>query len=208
MHATHDALRRGDRLTQKGAVEAPKYLPTDESDSIAQRRYLRVRLTGASTPGTEQSATEWLVQLSHLKVGGKNGPSYLGSNPFNKKIRLNVAALCQGRAAVASTRVVVAVTMGDLNLLEDEVVHNSLSQSLINHSFFCAASEGTVDKQGRRHQDLVMVDEDPGVEFTPLLCDVMGFDGVHQAVQINTGGAGVRHPPSGLGRRTPDGRRN
>ena len=64
MHTPHDDLRRGDRLAQAGAVETPKYLPTDDNDSIRRRTYLRVRLTGASTPGTGQSATVWFVQLS------------------------------------------------------------------------------------------------------------------------------------------------
>jgi hypothetical protein len=41
-------------------------------------------------------------QLSHIKVGGKTGPSYLKGNALNKKILLFSAALNQ--AAAASTR--------------------------------------------------------------------------------------------------------
>ena len=51
MHATLDALRRGDRLTIAGNVETPKYLPSDENEHVRKRTFLRVPLTGASTPG-------------------------------------------------------------------------------------------------------------------------------------------------------------
>ena len=51
-----------------------------------------------------------------------------------------------------------AVTLGDSNLLETEVRDNNLSRSLVKHAFCMAAREGVVDKQGRRHQDLVLVD--------------------------------------------------
>ena len=73
MHATPDALRRGDRL-KAGVVETPRYLPTHDSDAISRRSFLRVPLTGASTPGPGGSATVWLVQVNHINVGGKNGP--------------------------------------------------------------------------------------------------------------------------------------
>ena len=121
MHATLDALRRGDRLAKAGEVEKPHYLPTNENDSIRRRSFLRVPLTGASTPGPGGSATVWLVQVIHINVGGKNGPSFLGSNALNKKIRLCTAAqnLGQRAAAAASTRGasrVVAVPLGDFNL--------------------------------------------------------------------------------------------
>ena len=109
MHATLDALRRGDRLAKAGDVEKPLYLPTDDNDLIRRRSFLRVPLTGASTPGPGGSATVWLVQVNHINVGGnakKKGPSYLGSNPLHKKIRLCAAAqnLGQAAAAAASTR--------------------------------------------------------------------------------------------------------
>ena len=183
-HTIHDALRRGDRLACVGAAEFPQFLPCDRKDSMRQRRYLRVPLTDASTPGTV-----WLVQLTHIKSGGKRGPSFLGSNPLNKKIQLSAAAQLQGReaaaklAAGASTPSVVVVTMGDQNLQEREVLDNKLRQSLVQHAFFLTASEGVVDQQGRRHQDLVMVDRVPGVTLEPIPCDVKGFDQVHQAIR-------------------------
>ena len=74
MHATLDALRRGDRLAKAGDVEKPHYLPADDNDKIRRRTFLRVPLTGASTPGPGGSATVWLVQVNHINVGGKNGP--------------------------------------------------------------------------------------------------------------------------------------
>ena len=42
-----------------------------------------------------------------------------------------------------------------------------------------------MDKQGRRHQDLVLVDADrvPHVTLTPIRSEVRGFDKVHQAVR-------------------------
>merc|ERR1712026_550283 len=57
--------------------------------------------------------------------------------------------------------------------------------SLVKHAFCMAANEGVKDKQGRLHQDLVLVDADrvPDVTLTPIRSDVRGFDGVHQAVQ-------------------------
>merc|ERR1712026_258081 len=57
--------------------------------------------------------------------------------------------------------------------------------SLVKHAFCMAANEGVKDKQGRLHQDLVLVDADrvPDVTLTPIRSDVIGFDGVHQAVQ-------------------------
>ena len=75
MHATLDALRRGDRLAKAGDVEKPHYLPTDFHDSIRRRSFLRVPLTGASTPGPGGSAPVWLVRMIHINVGGKKGPS-------------------------------------------------------------------------------------------------------------------------------------
>ena len=106
MHATLDALRRGDRLARAGDVEEPRYLPADDDDFIRQRSFLRVPLTGASTPGPGGSTTVWIVQVIHINVGGNGGPSYLGSKPTNKKIRLCAAAQNLGRkaAAAASTR--------------------------------------------------------------------------------------------------------
>ena len=190
MHATLDALRRGDRLAKAGEVEKPVYLPSHDNDLIRRRSFLRVPLTGASTPGPGGSATVWLVQVIHINVGRKNGPSDLGSNPLNKKIRLCAAAqnLGQAAAAAASTRGasrVVAVPLGDFNLTETEVQDNPLSRSLVKHAFCMAASQGVTDSQGRLHQDLVLVDADrvPDVTLTPIRSDVRGFDGVHQAVQ-------------------------
>ena len=121
------------------------------------------------------------MQLSHIKVGGKTGPSYLGTNAANKNVRLFSAALNQGRkAAASSTRGTpevqfVPVTLGDQNLTKDEVLNNRPFRSLVKHTFFVAASEGVVDKQNRMHQDLIMVDH--GVTFAPSRCDVFGFDG-------------------------------
>ena len=197
MHATLDALRRGDRLMTAGNVETPKYLPSDENEYVRKRTFLRVPLTGASTPGpgeTERtrrgSATVWLVQVIHINVGGKKSPSYLGSNPLNKKIRLCAAAqnLGQAAAAAASTRGasrVVAVSLGDFNLTETEVKENRLARALVDHAFGVAANEGVKDKEGRLHQDLVLVDADrvPDVKVTPIPSSVLGFDGVHQAVR-------------------------
>ena len=81
MHATLDALRRGDRLAKAGDVEQPRYLPTDDNDKIHRRSFLRVPLTGASTPGPGGSATVWLVQVIHIKVGGRGGAQLPGAVP-------------------------------------------------------------------------------------------------------------------------------
>ena len=79
MHATLDALRRGDRLATAGEVEKPRYMP--ENDQLKERSFLRVPLTGASTPGPGGSATVWLVQVIHINVGGKKGPATWGRIP-------------------------------------------------------------------------------------------------------------------------------
>ena len=68
-------------LTKAGDVQMPQYLPMADDDKMRKRTYLRVPLTGASTPGTGQSATVWLVQLSHIKTGKPGGPSHLGGTP-------------------------------------------------------------------------------------------------------------------------------
>merc|ERR1711884_1028224 len=101
-------------------------MPTDENLKIRQRSFLRVPLTGASTPGPGGSATVWLVQVLHINVGSKHSASCLGSNPLNKKIRLCVAAQNLGAeaAAVASTlgaSRVVAVSLSDFNLTESDI---------------------------------------------------------------------------------------
>ena len=77
------------------------------------------------------------------------------------------------------------MSLGDFNLTETEVRDHNLSRSLVKHRFYVAANEGVKDKQGRLHQDLVLVDADrvPDVTLTPIRSDVRGFDGVHQAVQ-------------------------
>ena len=46
------------------------------------------------------------------------------------------------------------MTLGDLNLTEDEVLNHNLFRSLVQNAFHVAASEGLVDKQNRKHQDL------------------------------------------------------
>ena len=81
MHATLDALRRGDRLVKAGDVQKPRYLPEDDNEKVRQRTFLRVPLTGASTPGPGGSATVWLVQVIHINVGGKKGPATWGRIP-------------------------------------------------------------------------------------------------------------------------------
>ena len=111
------------------ATSRSRYLPEDDNEKVRQRTFLRVPLTGASTPGPGGSATVWLVQVIHIKVSGKDGPSYLGSNPFNKKIRLCAAAQNLGQQAAAnaaSTRGdwrVVAVSLGDFNVAQAEVLN-------------------------------------------------------------------------------------
>ena len=192
MHATHDALSRWDRLARAGHIETPKCLPDHESESFAQRTYLRVPLSATQQPMPPRSvlvppcsATVWLVQLSHLKTGGKTGPSFLGLNALNRKVRLFAAAWNQGREAAAALNKrmqlfspafvasVVPVTLGDQHLTEDEVLHDKLSQPLVLHAFFPAARKGIKDKQGRVHQDLIAVDADPGVELTHIWCNLL-----------------------------------
>ena len=160
-------------------------MPDAVDPSMVRRTFLRVPL-GAQ----RDSAMVVLVQLTH---------SHLGKNALNKNIQMFAAARNAGRAAAASMRGaayhVVPVTMGDQNLTQDDVVDNHFSQSLVKHAFLIAASEGVVDTQGRRHQDLIVVDADLGVtrlasgewtsslKLAPTRCDVISFDGSHQAVQ-------------------------
>ena len=181
-HTTHDALRRKDKLLLAGIIERPYFVPDHNAQKIAQRTYLRVPLAQCArvrSDGQLMQLKVWLVQLSHIKVGKKGGPSFLGKNTLHKKIQLFSAALNQGRrkAAAASTRGIpfIPVTLGDQNLTKDEVLNNRPFRSLVKHTFFVAASEGVVDKQNRMHQDLIMVDH--GVTFAPSRCDVFGFDG-------------------------------
>ena len=121
-------------------------------------------------PMPRRSATVWLVQLTHLKTSGlKHGPSYLKGNPLNKKIRLYAAAQNQGHAAAAaSTRATTCVTLGDQNLTAEEVLNNPLCQSLVLHASLIAASDGVWDNNGQLHQDLIVVDADPGVRMAPI----------------------------------------
>ena len=76
----------------------------------------------------QRSGTVWLVQLVHIKTGGKRGPRHLGGNALNQKIRMFAATQNLVReAAAASTRgpyQVVPVTMGDHNLTREEVLGN------------------------------------------------------------------------------------
>jgi hypothetical protein len=188
-------------LIKIGNFETPRYDPDSDIDSIARRCYLRVLFAQSREPpaGSQRLAPvcRWLVQLSHIKTGQKGGPSFLGGNQLNKKIRLLCASMNQGRvAADFSTRDAsvkyVPVTLGDQNLCLDEVKANSRFQSLVKHAFLVAASDGVLDKKGRRHQDLIVVDNDPGVTLEPERCNVTGFDGAHQAVQ-----ARIIHAPTG-----------
>ena len=134
----------------------------------------------------QRSGTVWLVQVAHIKTGGKKGPSFLGGNALNKKIRMFAACMNQGReAAVASTRgpyKVILITMGDCNLTREEALSNFCS-TLITHTIGVVASDGIKDQQGRLHQDLIAVGADPGVKVAPVCRNEVGFDGVHQAVQ-------------------------
>ena len=183
-HTTHDALRRKDQLVLAGTIETPRFLPNHQDESISRRTYLRVPLAKVQSNGQLMQLKGWLVQLSHIKVGGKRGPSHLGTNPLNKKIRLLCAALNQGRdeAAAASTRgnPLIPVTLGDQNLTEKEVLTNRFFLSSYLHPINVAASNVV---EADRHQDLIVVDADPGVTMEPIGCDVVGFDRAHKAVQ-------------------------
>ena len=172
-----------------GHVETPQFLPQHQDEAIRRRTYLRVPLAQPPpehSPMPQRSGTVWLVQLAHIKTGGRKGPSYLGGNALHKKMRMFAATMNQGHeAAAASTRgpyTVVPITMGDQNLTREEALSNWVS-SLLTSSIAVIASEGTVDKQGRLHQDLIAVSADLGVKVAPSRCTEVGFDGVHQAVQ-------------------------
>ena len=100
-HYAVATLRRRDQLAAAGPAEAPNYFPAHLDESIRVRRYLRVPLTPT---GANPTSTTWLVQLSHVKSGAPSGPSHLGNNRHNKKLRLFAGLLKQGReAADAST---------------------------------------------------------------------------------------------------------
>ena len=129
----------------------------------------------------------WLVQLSHIKASS-----------LRKKIRLFAKARILGRKAAAEMRArtadastlgdvvpVVPVTLGDQNLTQDEVSDNALSRSLIDFKFHIAASEGVMDRAGRLHQDLIVVDASPGVALVPSRSAVFSCDGFHQAVRAH-----------------------
>ena len=79
---------RADNLILAGAVDTPMYMPDHQDKSIANRSYLRVPL---SEPVPRRLATMWLVQLSHIKTGNRDGLSFLGSSPFNRKVWLMAA---------------------------------------------------------------------------------------------------------------------
>ncbi len=111
---------------------------------------------------------------------------------MNKKIRLYAAARNQGHAAAAaSTRATTCVTLGDQNLTAEEVLNNPLCRPLVLHASLIAASDGVWDNNGWLHQDLIVVDADPGVRMAPIRSDVIGFDRSHQAVRARI----RREPP-------------
>ena len=174
------------KLVLADNIETPHFLPNHNDVSIARRSYLRVSFAQQPTlrSGRLLPLKVWLVQLSHIKVGGKRGPSHLGTNPLNKKIRLLCAALNQGRdeAAAASTRgnPLIPVTLGDQNLTKTEVLTNGFFLSSYRQPINVAASNVV---EAYRHQDLIVVDADPGVTMEPIGCDVVGFDRAHKAVQ-------------------------
>ena len=176
-------------LSLAGPIETPTFLPNHTDESMRRRTYLRVPL--AHVPLAQQTAratTVWLVQLAHIKTGGKKGPSFLGSNAHNKKIQILTAARRQGReAAAASSRgadyQVVPITMGDMNLNQAEVSGSNIMTTLLPGLVLLAASDGVLNNQGRRHQDLILVEGRPGITLKDISCDVFGFDGTHQAVQ-------------------------
>ena len=60
------------------------------------------------------------------------------------------------------------MTLGDQNLTAEEVLNNPLCQSLVLHASLVAASDGVWDNNGRLHQDLIVVDADPGVRMAPI----------------------------------------
>ena len=84
------------------------------------------------------------------------------------------------------------MTLGDQNLTAYEVQNDELSQSLVTNGFFLAASKGIKDREGRLHQNLIVVDADAGVTLAPIRSDVIGFNRIHQAVQ-----ARICREPSG-----------
>ena len=180
--------------------ETPKYLLQHENKDIALRTYLRVLLSPVLEPMPRCSATVWLMQLGHIKTGSKGGPSYLGTDTLNRKIRMFAAIRNHGSEAAAELNKktqlfapasVVPVTLGDQNLTEDEVLLNPLSRSLVKHRYHLAASPGIWDN-GRCHHDLIAVDADRGVEMVKIHCNIIGFDGTHQAVR-----ARLSHEPTG-----------
>ena len=204
-HATHDAPSRNKNwLDLAGDVETPRYLPDHENKQMRERRYLMVPLsqqTMALPPCPVPSRTVWLMHLSHIKVGS-SGASKLGSNGLNKKCRLLAGLQTNGHeaASVALQKLrrtdtstlghdvrVVPVTLGDQNLTEEEVVKRGVFKTAFPHPIQVTSSV----KQGRRHQDLIIVDADArGVTVKPRISDVKGFDGVHQAVQARL----IRNP--------------
>ena len=62
---------------------------------------------------------------------------------------------------------------------------------MVLHASLIAASDGVWDNNGRLHQDLIVVDADPGVRMAPIRSDVIGFDRSHQAVRARI----FREPP-------------
>ncbi len=146
-------LRRVDLLTLVGEPEPPQYLPSHSDQRIAARRYLRVLLrsdeapAGASTPSAPPIT--WNVQVSHIRVGGRQGPSYLGGNAFHRKLRLLAGSLTQGfaKAAGASTPSAqgptITVTLGDQNLSMAEIRDSTLFKSLVAQPFDLVACAGS-----------------------------------------------------------------
>ena len=86
------------KLVLADNIETPHFLPNHNDVSIARRSYLRVSFAQQPTlrSGRLLPLKVWLVQLSHIKVGGKTGPSYLGTNAANKNVRLFSAAGARG----------------------------------------------------------------------------------------------------------------
>ena len=89
LHDTYEMrATRADELVLAGAVETPKYMSDHQDKYIANRPYFRVLL---AEPMPRRLATTWLVPLSHIKTGNRDGLSFLRSNPLNQKVRLMAA---------------------------------------------------------------------------------------------------------------------
>ena len=192
-HASPRQPRRTDQLQLVGDVTHVKYLPDDDDAIVrAAGTYLRVPLR----PITPCSAAGWLVQLTHSEAGKESiARSYRQGT--RRRGKLLCAAVEQGRKAAASMRgsdaapiPLVSVTMGDQNFTAQEVNNLTTEEVLMRLGVNFVASEGVVDKQGRLHQDILIVGAHPGVSFKPEPCHVKGFDEQLMAVR-----ARLRHDP-------------